>query len=59
MAFVRRLIACSTAAGSRQSVSSTSTMTGMALAATTVAAVAKKVYAGTITSSPAPIPKAR
>ena len=59
MALVRFVIAFSTAAGSRQSESSTSTMTGIALLATTVAAVAKNVYAGTITSSPAPIPSAR
>ena len=59
MALVRLVIAFSTAAGSRHSVSSTSTITGMALLATTVAAVAKNVYAGTITSSPAPIPSAR
>ena len=38
MALVRLLIAFSAAAGSRQSESSTSTMTGMALQATTVAA---------------------
>jgi len=59
MAFVRGVSAASTADGSRQKVSrSTSTMMGVALHSTTALAVATNVYAGTITSSPASIPPA-
>jgi hypothetical protein len=57
IAFVRGVIAASTASGSMEPVvGSTSTNTGAALTFSTEVAVARKVYAGTITSSPLPTP---
>ena len=59
IARVRSVIAASTSSGSIVQVSGvTSTMTGSAPAAIGAYAVAAKVSAGTITSSPHPIPSA-
>ncbi len=54
IALVCGVIFSSASLGSMVSESSTSAMTGIALTATTSAAVAKNVYPGTITSSPGP-----
>ena len=60
IAFVRWVIAASTAAGSMLAVSgSTSASTGVAPVWETASAVAMKVLAGTMTSSPGPIPAAK
>ena len=57
---VRAVTRAAASAGSRLSVAgSTSAKTGMPPASTTASAVAKKVKAGTITSSPAFTPSAR
>ncbi len=56
-AFVREVSFRSTSAGSSVSDSSTSASTGIAPVASTAFAVAFQVYAGMITSSPAPIPR--
>ena len=59
MAFVRGVMARSTASGSMQYVSGVmSTITGTAPQNSTAPAVATKVKSGTITSSPRPIPSA-
>ncbi len=55
-AFVRGVIFFSKSAGSMVRDPSTSATMGIARAATTDAHVAKKVYEGTITSSPGPTP---
>src|SRR5690606_27567635 len=59
MTLVRGVIAASTASGSMHKVSaSMSTSTGLAPTCSTTLAVAAKVRAGTITSSPGPTPSA-